>query len=74
MNHDSNLTIGAVSRGAGLCDSTIRKYAQLGLIACRVDSTGRRLFNADAADQARRVYDERRRNFRAARIASDVEQ
>ena len=52
-------TIGKVARGAGLCDATIRTYADDGLLDYRLDSTGRRLFRPGAAAEARRIHLER---------------
>ena len=54
-------TLGAVARSAELCDATIREYERLGLLHCRRDSTGRRLFRADAPAEARRIFEERKR-------------
>jgi DNA-binding transcriptional MerR regulator len=59
MSDEIALTLGAVSKGSGLCDSTIRTYVRLGLLPCRFDSTGRRLFTSDAPADARRIYENR---------------
>ncbi len=53
------LTVGAVSRGAGLSPPTIRLYADAGWIPSELDSTGRRLFPEMAIEMARRVHTER---------------
>ena len=56
MSDEIALTLGAVSKGSGLCDATIRTYVRLGLLTCRFDSTGRRLFTSDAPAAARQIY------------------
>ena len=56
---DWTLTLGAVARGSKLCDATIREYVRLGLLECRLDSTGRRLFRADSAAQASEIAAQR---------------
>lgn len=62
------LTVGAVSRGAGLSPPTIRLYADAGWIPCEVDSTGRRLFHHVAIELAKRVHVERMQ--RVGRLAA----
>lgn len=63
MSDDLVLTLGAVSRVSGLSDSTIRAYVRLGLLDCRLDSTGRRLFTAEAPAEAKRIYEGRQRRL-----------
>ena len=67
---DWTYTLGAVARGAELCDATIRTYSELGLLECRRDSTGRRLFRADAPAEARRIFQERKRAQLSAQRAA----
>ena len=56
------LTLGELSRRAGISLQTARLYADSGLIPCYLDTRGNRLFSEAAVDQARRVkYDRTRR-------------
>jgi DNA-binding transcriptional MerR regulator len=64
MSDEVTLTLGAVSKGSGLCDSTIRTYVRLGLLTCRFDSTGRRLFTPDAPAVARQIHAKRQERQR----------
>ena len=49
------LTIGALRAATGISAPTLRRYGDAGLISCTVDSAGRRLFPAEAVDEAKRV-------------------
>jgi DNA-binding transcriptional MerR regulator len=53
------LTLGALREATGISFPTLRRYADAGWIDCEVDSSGRRIFTAEAVEQARRVYESR---------------
>ncbi len=50
------LTIGKLHRETKISPPTLRRYADAGWIDCVIDSSGRRIFTAEAIKQARRVY------------------
>jgi len=50
------LTIGALRKETRISLPTLRRYADAGWIDCVIDSSGRRIFTAEAILQARRVY------------------
>lgn len=50
------LTLGALREKTGISFPTLRRYADAGWIDCQLDSTGRRIFQEKAIEQARTVY------------------
>lgn len=52
---DSLLTASAVSIAANVPQMTIRRWARDGLLKFRRDSTGRRLFNRESIEQAKKL-------------------
>ena len=53
------LTIGAVREQTGISTQTLRRYADAGWIDCQLDSTGHRIFQEKAVEQARLVFERR---------------
>jgi DNA-binding transcriptional MerR regulator len=51
------LLIGEIARRSGVCEHTVRLYANRGLINAQRDNTGRGLFTADAVEAIRRIYE-----------------
>jgi len=53
------LTVGAVARGAGVSEGSVRTYARAGLIEFTLDSSGRRLFDQAAVQIVRELHQRR---------------
>lgn len=53
------LTVGAVARGAGVSEGSVRTYARAGLIEFTVDSSGRRLFDQTIVQIVRDLHQQR---------------
>lgn len=53
------LTVGAVARGAGVSEGSVRSYARAGLIEFTLDSTGRRLFDQAVVEVVRNLHQRR---------------
>lgn len=52
-------TMGQVVRGGETTDGLVRRYAELGLIECRRDSYGRRMFPPGTGEAVKRLKQER---------------
>lgn len=55
MSDEWDLTTGAVAREAGSTNPTVAKYADAGLVPCRIASNGMRLFSHEAPQLVREV-------------------
>jgi DNA-binding transcriptional MerR regulator len=56
---DFTETSSGLARAAGITAQTVRLYADLNLIECKVASNGVRLFRAGQADRVREIYQQR---------------
>lgn len=59
MQTERLLTLGTLHEESEVSKPSLRLYADLGLIPCRVDTVGRRLFPEAAIEAARKVRAER---------------
>jgi len=54
-----SLTVGGLARAAGISEWTVRRYAREELVAHRLDSAGRRLFDDTAIADVKALYEKR---------------
>ena len=55
---DPDLLLGSVaSRIAGISEKRLRRWARDGLIPCRIDSAGRRVYNRESIEAAKKLRD-----------------
>lgn len=59
QSEDFTETASAIARGAGRTADTVRLYATMGLLECRVASNGTRLFRKADVDRVREIYERR---------------
>jgi DNA-binding transcriptional MerR regulator len=60
---DPELLLGSVAaRVAGISEKRLRRWARDGLVPCRLDSAGRRIYNRESVEAAKRLRD--RKGFR----------
>lgn len=63
-------TLSSISRGADCASSTVRGYADAGLVECIRTTSGHRMFTIDAIEQVKKVYAERLANRGRKRTAA----